>query len=51
MTKQQARALLALIADLYLVVNTPDPIPAGAPEPETTGNGRRRQPQPDTTSA
>jgi hypothetical protein len=35
MTKDQARALLALIADLYLVCQTPDPEPA--PEPVRNG--------------
>jgi hypothetical protein len=36
MTKDQARALLALIADLYLLCQTPDP----EPTPDPASNGR-----------
>ena len=38
MNKDQARALLALIADLYQLIQSPDPQPS--PEPEPARNGR-----------
>jgi hypothetical protein len=40
MNKDQARALLALIADLYQIINAPDPEPAAEPVP----NGREAVP-------
>jgi hypothetical protein len=60
MTKNQAVALLTLVADLYGIVLAPEqmpvqskPMPQPQPEPQSqseAGNGKTRRPQPATAA-